>query len=150
MSKSKPFPIPADYPFKADIEQYQASLKTSYDSVSVKRTTVTEEITYTNNPNGLYAKLFQNKKLLDLSASACLVVVYICCHLKHRETMIQIPLRDIGLSKVTFYKALLELTHINVIRKVPGKKEMYWINVTMVANGDTRETELKLLNGAEG
>lgn len=141
MPKKKLFPIPSDYPFKLDLQSYQDGLKDISSSIVVDEITVLRRTTYTTNPNGLYAKLFQNRQLLMLSPYACAVLVYICCHLKHLDTMIHIPLKEFAMSKRPFYSALLELTHINVIRKVPHKKEMYWINVTMVVNGDARTSE---------
>ena len=139
----KPVVIPANYAFTDDVKHYQETLKRIQgELISVKRTTVIEQLVYSTNPNYLFTKLFQNKALLELGPYACMVLVHICCNLKHNEFSAQLSHHDFDMGKRTFYAALLELILANVIRKIPGKKELYWINALMVGNGDLRDAEI--------
>lgn len=130
----QPFKISDDYPFKEDLERQRARMRTTRRSVVVERITMTEDKEYLPM---MFVKIFQNKQLLDgLTPSACKIFIHICCKIGYLDESVELHQADVGLSKPTFYKALLELTHLNVIRKVKNKKELYWINLSLVVSGD--------------
>jgi len=134
----KSFVIPAGYPFKEAVESQGKRLKDTTYTVTVERVTVSQRITYTDT---LYAKLFQNRELLDeLSPSACKLLIHICCRLQYEDVMIKLVPEDVALSRPTFYKALFELVTQNIIRKVARKREMYWVNISLVVVGDPHKT----------
>lgn len=139
--------IPADYPFKEDLKRFQEQfVKTSTRKATLTIETQTlsleETIMYSNTPTSFFTKLFQHKAMLnDLSFAACKLLIHICTILDKNDTAVHLTSESTGLNDRTFAKAMLELTHARLLRKAP-KRAMYWINLTIVANGDMRETEI--------
>lgn len=132
----KPFIIPDDYPFHLDLEAQRRLIRTGTHSVTYER----ERVTISKDKDYLprmFVKVFQNKHLLrDLTPAACKVFIYMISDIGYQDTMVQISRNDMAMGKNQFYAALLELTHCNIIRKVPNKREMYWINLSLLVNGD--------------
>lgn len=144
MSKTKrEFIIPDNYPFKLDLEAQAKMLKATRETFTYERFTISRDNVYLAGKEAMFVKLFQNVRILnELSPSACKILVHICCTLEYGDTMVTLRYQDVDMAKNTFYKAALELTHVNVLRKVPGKKEMYWINVSLISNGDAHNKAL--------
>jgi len=140
----KPFIIPEDYPFKEAVADQAKLMKMSKDSNTYKRITIIEEIPYISSAEAMFVKLFRNKNALRmLSPAACKILIYICYTLEYGETMLILREKDVDLSHVTFYKAIMDLMVNGIVRKVKGKKELYWINVTLVSNGDAHNKLLR-------
>jgi hypothetical protein len=133
--------LPEDYPFTEDVIRAHNRVREVSRSVVIEqRTRITIEHNYSS---GMFTKMYQNKdKLADLSPAACKVFVYMALHLDFDATMIQLTAREVGISKPTFYKALLDLMMKRIISKVKGKKELYWVNVTILVMGNNFTTPL--------
>lgn len=147
MSK-KIFTVPPDYPFIDDLKRFQALHKHTAKHITTvtmdnKTVTLQEKVIYSNAPTTFYTKLFKHTAILnDLSFASCKLVLYVCCLLEMGQYSLKLTAEDTDMDAKTFAKAMLELTHCNFIRKVKGKRSMYWVNLIMAANGDTRNAQI--------
>lgn len=130
--------IPSDNnPFKGDIERFRKAMKDrnrSHNAIGYKQTriTVIEETSYF--PGG-FAKLYQNKELLDdLSPEACKLLIHIALNMDWEEELFQIKYQDIYMDRRKTAKATLELLGKRIL--CYHKKTWYWVNVTLLIVGN--------------
>lgn len=144
MSTKKPFIIPEEYPFKEQLADQAMLMRIGKQTEIYERITIIRDVPYIASAEAMFVKLFQHSQVLNLlSPYASKVLIFICTHLKYGETSISIPQESVMMGKNTFYKAIRELMMANVLRKVQDKKELYWINVAMVSNGDAHNKLLR-------
>lgn len=137
--------MPKDYPFIHDVNHHfelrkQTNRETQY-TVAGKERIIIERSWYTVNG---FAQLHRDQKemLSGLSSSACKVFMYIALHLELGQCKVKIVSKDIALSDKTLAKALLELTHSRVIRRMNGSRDMWWVNVAIVLVGTTTKDSI--------
>jgi hypothetical protein len=126
-----------DNPFK---EQAERMLKETNGArsgiIAQEEVTITMRRTYM--PMG-FTKVFKNKELLnDLNPYACKVLVYMALHLEMGQEKMKISREAVGISKHNFRQAMLDLLLKRIIVNA-GKREWYWVNITLLIVGNIRK-----------
>lgn len=133
---NKAIVLSQDNPFRQDVMKHQRLMKTTSrtnttEGYKQRRITVIEETEYFP---GAFAKLFQNKELLqDLSPDACKILVRMAMCLTWNEEKLELRAEVVGLERRRFSKAMVELLTRRILAK--ERPHWYWVNITLMIVG---------------
>jgi hypothetical protein len=140
-AKTSGLMISADNPFRDEIAKWQQQVKTATRTTTGEgykhtRITIIEQSEYYP---GRYTKMYHSKLkeiLNDIGPYEALLFIHIALNIDYESEQVLIDYKEVAMNRKTLSAALLELTARGVIRKVEGKKQWYWVNVTMLIIGN--------------
>jgi hypothetical protein len=134
-----PLAVHKDNPFKELVEGKIFTTTDSDNGMILDETvTITRRRQYMRGP---WVRLTQNKEvLMDLSPWGWKILGHIALHMEMNMEKIKISRRDVGADKRMFSRVMLELLSKRIIANA-GKREWYWINISLLIMGTINKHE---------
>ena len=131
--RNEGFTILPENPYYDEFAIFVKRTKVSHRIISTEVNGTTIHTSRVYLPFG-WIRLYQDKRILDLSPSASKMFLYIAINIDWNTQKVHIDLRLTGMDAKTASKAVVELLTDGILKK--EKRSWYWVNPTLLIIGN--------------